>query len=83
MVRKAPSRSAIAVSSLPAGAPDPVVARIRAAFAQALGQPEVVRALTDLGSEVSPSTPEGYVELFRNEIDLTRRTMATAQLTAL
>jgi tripartite-type tricarboxylate transporter receptor subunit TctC len=69
--------------SLPAGAPDPVVARIREAFARALGQPEVVRALTDLGSEVSPSTAEGYVDVFRNEIDLTRRMMTTAQLTAL
>ncbi|RIX83692.1 Bug family tripartite tricarboxylate transporter substrate binding protein [Acidovorax cavernicola] len=66
--------------SVPAGTPDAIAARIYEAFGQALKQPSVITALTDLGSQVSPSTPEAYVQAFASEIELTERMMKTAKL---
>jgi tripartite-type tricarboxylate transporter receptor subunit TctC len=66
--------------SVPAGTPDAIAARLYEVFSQALKQPAVITALTELGSEVSPSTPEAYVQAFASEIELTERMMKTAKL---
>lgn len=66
--------------SLPAGTSDEIAARVYDAFGKALQQPAVIAGLTELGSEVSPSTPEAYVALFRSEMELTRRMMKTASI---
>ena len=66
--------------SLPAGTPDAIAARIYEVFGQALKQPSVIAALTELGSEVSPSTTEAYVQGFASEMELTERMMKTAKL---
>ena len=66
--------------SVPAGTPDHIAARLYEVFSQALKQPAVITALTELGSEVSPSTPEAYLQAFASEIELTERMMKTAKL---
>lgn len=69
--------------SVPAGTPDAIVARIYEAFGKAVKQPAVIKASEDLGNEITPSTPEGYVARFRSEIELTRKMMKTANLAAM
>jgi tripartite-type tricarboxylate transporter receptor subunit TctC len=45
---------------VPAGTPAPVVARIHAAFEQALKQPSVVAKMNEDGNEIIASTPEQF-----------------------
>jgi tripartite-type tricarboxylate transporter receptor subunit TctC len=69
--------------SLPAGTPDAIAARIYEVFGRVVKQPSVIAALTELGSEVSPSTPEAYVQAFSSEIELTGRMMKSARIVPL
>lgn len=66
--------------SVPAGTPDAIVARIHEVFDRVLKQPSVIAALTELGSEVSPSTPGAYVQAFASEIELAGRMMKSAKI---
>lgn len=69
--------------SLPAGTPDPIAARIYEVFSQMVKDPQVIAAMTELGSQVTPSTPEGYLQVIRHEIELTRQMMKSARITPL
>jgi tripartite-type tricarboxylate transporter receptor subunit TctC len=69
--------------SLPTGTPDPIAARIYEVFSQMVKDPQVIAAMTELGSQVTPSTPEGYLQVIRHEIELTRQMMKSARITPL
>ncbi|GHC85343.1 MFS transporter [Pseudorhodoferax aquiterrae] len=61
--------------SVPAGTPDAVVERIRAAFRAALQQPRVVEALQAQGGSVDMLDGEDYVRGFTREMALTEAMM--------
>ncbi|SEK15786.1 Tripartite-type tricarboxylate transporter, receptor component TctC [Variovorax sp. OK605] len=69
--------------SLPAGTADPIAARIYEVFSRMLKDPRVIAAMTELGSQVTPSTPEGYLQVIRHEIELTGRMMKSASIAPL
>ncbi|WP_198084162.1 tripartite tricarboxylate transporter substrate binding protein [Variovorax sp. E3] len=69
--------------SLPAGTPDAIAHRLYEVFSRILKDPKVIAALTEQGSQVAPSTPEGYLQVIRDEIDLTGRMMASAKIAPL
>jgi tripartite-type tricarboxylate transporter receptor subunit TctC len=69
--------------SLPAGTPDAIAARIYEVFSRMLKDPQVIASMTELGSQVTPSTPEGYLQVIRHEIELTGRMMASAKIAPL
>jgi tripartite-type tricarboxylate transporter receptor subunit TctC len=52
----------------PARTPAPVIARLNAAFTEALREPEVVERLRSLGTEPRPSTPEAFAAYLREEL---------------
>jgi tripartite-type tricarboxylate transporter receptor subunit TctC len=69
--------------SLPAGTPDPIAARVYEVFSSILKEPRVVASLTELGSQVTPSTPQDYLQVIRNEIAVTDRMMKSAKISPL
>jgi tripartite-type tricarboxylate transporter receptor subunit TctC len=69
--------------SLPAGTPDPIAARVYEVFSSILKAPRVVASLTELGSQVTPSTPQDYLQVIRNEIAVTDRMMKSAKISPL
>ncbi len=69
--------------SLPAGTPDAIANRLYEVFSRLLKDPKVVTAMTELGSQIAPSTPEGYLQVIRNEIDQTARMMKSAKIAPL
>jgi len=66
--------------SVPAGTPEPIVARLRAAFEKALRQPSVVAALEEQGGNVSPMDAETYRRAFTREMELTEAMMKKASI---
>lgn len=52
----------------PARTPAPIVARLNAAFTEALREPEVVERLRSLGTEPRPTTPEAFAAYLRAEL---------------
>ena len=66
--------------SVPAGTPDPIVARMRAAFEKALRQPAVVAALEEQGGMVTPLDADAYKRNFTKEMQLTEAMMKKAQI---
>ena len=52
----------------PAGTPKDVIAKINAAFNQALKQPELSKRLGDEGADPAGGTPEEFAALIRNDI---------------
>ncbi len=66
--------------SVPAGTPDAIVARIRAAFERALRDPAVEAALVKNGGQVSPQDSEAYTRGFTQETALTEAMMKRAGL---
>ncbi|MNF05737.1 Tripartite tricarboxylate transporter family receptor [compost metagenome] len=66
--------------SVPAGTPEPIVARMRAAFEKALRQPSVVAALEEQGGNVSPMDAETYRRAFTKEMELTEAMMKKASI---
>lgn len=66
--------------SVPAGTPEPIVARMRAAFEKALRQPSVVAALEEQGGNVSPMDAEAYRRAFTREMELTEAMMKKASI---
>lgn len=66
--------------SVPAGTPEPIVARLRAAFDKALRQPAVIAALEEQGGNVTPMDGARYREAFSREMEVTAAMM---KLTAL
>lgn len=66
--------------SVPAGTPDSIAERIRAAFEKALAQPSVQAALTDSGGQTSPQGARDYTRGFTQEMVLTETMMKQAGL---
>ncbi|MDQ7957788.1 MAG: tripartite tricarboxylate transporter substrate binding protein [Rhodocyclaceae bacterium] len=69
--------------SVPRGTPDPVVARIQAAFAEAMKQPRVIAGLTELGGQVDMQDGATYTRGFAQEMALTETMMKKAGLEAM
>lgn len=53
----------------PAGTPAAIVTKLNAAAVAGLGEPEVSERLLKQGYEVHASTPQGYADFIRNEIE--------------
>jgi tripartite-type tricarboxylate transporter receptor subunit TctC len=53
----------------PAGTPEPVVAKLNAAFVKAVHAPEVVKQMVDQGAEAVTDTPQEYAAYIRSEIE--------------
>lgn len=66
--------------SVPARTPDAIVAKIQAAFEQAMKKPAVRAVIEASGGSVSPSSPAEYARGFVQEIALTETMMKKAQL---
>ncbi len=66
--------------SVPAGTPEPIVVRMRAAFEKALRQPAVIAALEEQGGTITPMDGEAYKRAFTKEMQLTEAMMKKAQL---
>jgi tripartite-type tricarboxylate transporter receptor subunit TctC len=69
--------------SVPAGTPDAVVERIRAAFQQALSQPKVIAALQQQGGLVDMQDSAAYVQAFKQEMAFTEAMMKRVGLEAM
>ena len=69
--------------SVPAGTPDAVVERIRAAFTQAMAQPKVIAALKQQGGQVDVRDSAAYVQGFKQEMALTEAMMKKVGLEAM
>ena len=69
--------------SVPAGTPDAVVDRIRAAFRQAMAQPKVVAALQQQGGQVDMQDSAAYLQGFKQEMALTQAMMKKVGLEAM
>lgn len=52
----------------PARTPEPIVARLNAAFTEALREPEVVERLRSLGTEPGPTTAAAFATYLREEL---------------
>ena len=61
--------------SVPAGTPDAVVQRIRAAFGKALAQPKVVAALEEQGGQIDVQDSPAYTAGFTKEMAFTETMM--------
>lgn len=66
--------------SVPAGTPDPIVARMRAAFETALKQPAVVAALEKQGGMVFPQDSATFTRAFEKETAFTEVMMKRTNL---
>jgi tripartite-type tricarboxylate transporter receptor subunit TctC len=66
--------------SVPARTPDAIVAKVQAAFEQAIQKPTVRAVIEASGGSVSPSSPADYAKGFAQEIALTETMMKKAQL---
>ena len=58
---------------LPAGTPEPVVAAMGRAVAEALRHPDVARMIRDLGFEPVGSTSEAFAAMLRHDAPIWRR----------
>jgi len=52
----------------PAGTPPPVIRQLNAELARVLGHPALKEKLTQLGAEVSPSSPEDFGAYLKAEL---------------
>ncbi|GAA5234489.1 tripartite tricarboxylate transporter substrate binding protein [Verticiella sediminum] len=66
--------------SVPAGTPPEIVERMRKAAHQAMQSPLVKETSRTTGSRIAPSSGEEYVQLFKQEMALTREMMQTLDL---
>jgi tripartite-type tricarboxylate transporter receptor subunit TctC len=53
----------------PAGTPDLVIAKLNAAFVQALRDPQIVKQMTDQGAEARPTTSAEYAAFIASETE--------------
>ena len=58
---------------LPAGTPEPIVAAMGRAVAEALRHPDVARTIRELGFEPIGSTPEAFAAMLRQDAPVWRR----------
>ncbi|MEI2415403.1 tripartite tricarboxylate transporter substrate binding protein [Orrella sp. JC864] len=54
---------------VPAGTPEPAIARLNEAFAQALSDPDIQSRLADMGARVTPGTPQAFGQFIEAEIE--------------
>jgi len=66
---------------VPRGTPAPVIAKLNAAIVKALSTPDVKQAVTNNGSEATPSTPEEFARFIREEYDRIGKVAKAAKLT--
>jgi tripartite-type tricarboxylate transporter receptor subunit TctC len=52
----------------PAGTPQPIIVKLHAEMAKALGTPEMRERLRNVGADVVASTPAGYTEFVLAEM---------------
>jgi tripartite-type tricarboxylate transporter receptor subunit TctC len=53
----------------PAGTPDPVIAKLNAAFVKAMRDPEVVKQITDQGAEALATTPAEFAAFIASQTE--------------
>jgi tripartite-type tricarboxylate transporter receptor subunit TctC len=63
---------------MPAGTPQPIVARVAADIARGVQQPEIRDRLTNMGYEVTSTTPEQMAAMIRAEIPKWARVVKAA-----
>ena len=68
--------------SVPAGTPASVVARLNAAFNEALADPATRRKLLDLGFVPVGGTPQSYATMLTNEIEKWRKVIKDSKIPA-
>jgi tripartite-type tricarboxylate transporter receptor subunit TctC len=68
--------------AVPAGTPQPIIARINEAMREALAKPDVRAAIEAQGSTPAPTSPREYTEIMRAEIAQTERMMKAARIEA-
>jgi len=68
--------------AVPTGTPPAIVKRINETMREAMSRPEFKATLDAQAATASPSSPEEYADIMRNEMVLTERMMKAAQLEA-
>jgi tripartite-type tricarboxylate transporter receptor subunit TctC len=56
--------------ALPPGTPKPIIEALNRALTNTLNDPAVKKQLSELGVDVTPSTPESFVNVFKEEIPM-------------
>jgi len=64
----------------PAGTPPEIIARLNAAFREALAAPEVKERLANLGADIKIGTPEEFREMLAKELALWTQVVKDANI---
>jgi tripartite-type tricarboxylate transporter receptor subunit TctC len=64
----------------PAGTPKPIVEKLNAIMVKAIATPEMTQRFESNGLEIASSTPEGYRELIRNDLDMWKKLIRQAKI---
>jgi tripartite-type tricarboxylate transporter receptor subunit TctC len=64
----------------PAGTPRPVVDKLNAIMVKAIATPEMIQRFEVNGLEVASSTPEGYREIIRNDLQMWKKLIREAKI---
>jgi tripartite-type tricarboxylate transporter receptor subunit TctC len=64
----------------PAGTPKPIVEKLNAIMNKALATPEMIQRFAVNGLEVATSTPEGYREIIRDDLQMWRKLIKDANI---
>jgi tripartite-type tricarboxylate transporter receptor subunit TctC len=64
----------------PAGLPKPLVERLNGIMNKALATPEMLQRFEKNGLEVATSTPQGYHDLIRSDLDMWKKLIRDAKI---
>jgi tripartite-type tricarboxylate transporter receptor subunit TctC len=64
----------------PAGTPRPIVDKLNAIMVKAIATPEMIQRFEVNGLEVASSTPEGYREIIRNDLQMWKKLIREAKI---
>ena len=64
----------------PLGLPKPIVDKLNATIVKHLNSPEVVQRFFATGLEIATSTPQGYTDLIRSDLNAWRKLIKEAKI---
>jgi tripartite-type tricarboxylate transporter receptor subunit TctC len=64
----------------PAGTPKPIVEKLNAVMNKALATPEMIQKFESNGLQIATSTPQGYHDLIRSDLDSWRKLIKEAKI---
>ena len=64
----------------PAGLPPPFVSKLNAEISAILAEPEVIERLRELGSDIRPTTPDGFKARVADDVAKWTKVVADAKI---